>query len=384
MKFYSTPSDPISQYASALNSWSGHSLHFGCVGSRHGAKCKFQPGARTSQEPREAHCVGKNTPSGLVWYWRIAVQKIVLTRSPDHIFRQTLSSTAKRADEIVQAMRQFEIDNYWRVAATADGSVDERFAGEAFPLARPLIANTTLWDVVKRMPKGALLHAHLSAMLPYEKLLEIIIQTEGMEISVSQPIDTDEAKKNATITFSHNNGTVTTNESRIDSADYTPNTQIPIKTAVANFEGGEAGFIEFIYSRTTIPPDVSIRHELGVDEIWRRFQACFGPTDTMIQYEPVVRKFYQKLFEDLAKDGVNWVEIRSGGSSGKLVHDGDEDVDPDLDAWWHVLVEEIEKFKATEAGKKFLGARVIWSDARGKSRTAITKSMNNPGRSSRI
>ncbi|CAG8128225.1 unnamed protein product [Penicillium olsonii] len=302
----------------------------------------------------------------------IALEK---THRQDHIFRQSLSPTAKRADEIVQAIRQYEIDNYWRVAATPDGQVDERFAGEPFPLARPLIGNTTLWSVVKRMPKGALLHAHLSAMLPYEKLLEIIIQTEGMEISVDQPVDTQEAKMNATINFSHNNGTVTTDEKKIDSADYTPNTQIPIKTAVDSFDGGEAGFIEFIKNKTTIPPEVSIRHELGVDEIWRRFQACFGPTDTMIQYEPVVRKFYQRLFEDLANDGINWVEIRSGGSSGKLVHDGDEEIDPDLDAWWYVLVEEIENFKATEAGKKFLGARIIWSDARGKSRAKITKSM---------
>lgn len=297
-----------------------------------------------------------------------------LTSEIDHIFRQSLSPVAQRADEIVQAIRQDEIDNYWRVAGTLNGE-DERFAGEVFPLARPLISNTTLWKIVKRMPKGALLHAHLSAMLPYEKIIEILIQTEGMVISASQPLDTDAAKQNATITFAHNNDTLSSTETKIDTADYTPNTQIPVKTVAATFTGGEAGFVDFIKSKTTISPEDSIRHELGVDEIWRKFQACFGPTDTMIQYEPVVRKFYQRLFEDLASDGINWVEIRSGGFSEKLVHDGNEDVDPDLDAWWHVLVEEIDNFKATELGKNFLGVRIIWSDARIKNRAAITKSM---------
>lgn len=224
------------------------------------------------------------------------------------------------------------------------------------------------------MPKGALLHAHLSAMLPFDKIVRTIINTEGMVVSASQPLDTLEAKQNATLSFAHNNDTLPSDESRIDSADYTPNTQIPVKVASANFEDGEEGFIEFIKNKTTIPPEVSVRHELGVDAIWRRFQAAFGPTDTMIQYEPVVRKFYQQLFTDLVNDGINWVEIRSGGSSGKLVHDGDEDVDPSLDAWWHVLVEEIDNFKATEAGKGFLGARVIWSDGRSKNRASITKS----------
>ncbi|KAJ5633286.1 hypothetical protein N7490_009625 [Penicillium lividum] len=298
------------------------------------------------------------------------------THRQDHIFRQSLSPTAQRADDIVRAIRQYETDHYWRVAGTPDDEYKERFAGEVFPLARPYIANTTLWKVIKRMPKGALLHAHLTAMLPYEKLVEIIIRTEGMMVAASQPIDTEDAKMNATITFSHNNGTepiVTSAD--IDSSSYVPGTKIPVKTAAANFQGGEAGFLEFIKSKTTVPPEESIRHELGVDEIWRRFQACFGPTDTMIQYEPIVRTFYRTLFTDLANDGINWVEIRSGGSSGKLVHDGQEDVDPDLDAWWHVLVEEIDKFKATEKGKNFWGVRIIWSDARGKSRGAITKSM---------
>ncbi|OQE72397.1 hypothetical protein PENNAL_c0097G10735 [Penicillium nalgiovense] len=302
----------------------------------------------------------------------IALEK---THRQDHIFRQSLSPTAKRADEIVQAIRQHEIDNYWRVAAT-DGQ-RERFAGEVFPYARPYISNTILWKVIKHMPKGALLHAHLSAMLPYEKIVKIIIQTEGMVISASQPLNTEDAKQNATFTFAHNNGTISTSQSRIDVSEYIPDTQVPVKTAAANFEGGEAAFIEFIKSKTTIPPEESVRHELGVDEIWRRFQACFGPTGSMIQYEPVVRKFYQTLFQDLASDGISWVEIRTGGSHGKLVHNGDEEIDPDLDAWWHVLVEEIDKFKATELGKSknFLGARVIWSDARIKNRASITKSM---------
>lgn len=244
-----------------------------------------------------------------------------------------------------------------------------------FPRAKPLISNTTLWKVVKRMPKGALLHAHLSAMLPYEKIVETIIHTEGMVISASQPLVNDEAKQNATISFAHVNSSVPTDQPSIHEPNYVPNTQIPIKQAADSFPGGQEGFLDFIRTKTTILPGESTRHELGVDEIWRRFQACFGPAGTMIQYEPVVRTFYQKLFTSLVDDGINWVEIRAGGSSGKLVHDGDEDVDPDLDAWWRVLVDEVNKFKATEKGKSFWGTRVIWSDARIKNRAAITRSM---------
>lgn len=242
-------------------------------------------------------------------------------------------------------------------------------------MARPYISNTTLWKVVKRMPKGALLHAHLSAMLPYEKLVEIVINTEGMVISSSQPVDTNKAKENATITFAHVNSSVPTDGPSIDNPEYKPNTNVPVRHAANAFKGGETGFLEFIKTKTTILPKESIRHELGVDEIWRRFQACFDPAGTLLNYEPVVRKFYQQLFEGLVDDNINWVEIRTGGSSGKLIHDGQEDTDRDLDAWWEVLIDEIAKFKNTKKGENFWGARVIWSDVRVKNPDSITKSM---------
>ncbi|ODM21215.1 hypothetical protein SI65_04268 [Aspergillus cristatus] len=297
------------------------------------------------------------------------------THRQDHLFRQNLSPTAREADKIVEAIRQYEIDNYWRIPAPPQDAEEEQFAGEMFPRARDRIANTTLWQVVRRMPKGSLLHAHLSAMLPYEKVVRTILDTEGMVISASQPIDSEEARFNASITFAHVNTTLPTNETSISDSHYVPDTQVPIKQAADSFPGGVEGFLDFIKEKTTVPPEESQRHELGVDEVWRRFQACFGPADTLIQYEPVVRVFYKQLFTDLVNDGINWVEIRSGGSSGKLVHDGDEDIDPDLDVWWDVLLDEVNKFKATEKGQNFWGVRVIWSDARGKDRAKITRSM---------
>ncbi|OGM45041.1 adenosine deaminase family protein [Aspergillus bombycis] len=316
----------------------------------------------------------------------LAVQKHLRSRSAlisyekrqrqDHFFRQNLSSVAQRADAIVAAIRQEEIDEYWRVPGTPEkNDTDERFAGEVFPKARPLINGTKLWEVVKHMPKGALLHAHLAAMLPYETLLETILHTEGMVFSASQDLSTEDNRKNASIEFAHVNHTIATNGSSIYSKDYVPNTPIPVTVAASTFPGGQQGFIDFINTKVTISPEQSVRHELGVDEIWRVFQTAFGPANTMLSYEPVVRTFYQKLFSRLAEDHINWVEIRAGGSSGKLVHEGEEDPDPDLDIWWDVLLEELEKFQKTPQGAEFWGARVIWSDSRGKNRASLTKSM---------
>lgn len=292
----------------------------------------------------------------------------------DHNFRLGLSPVAQQADAIVQMIRQEEIDDFWRHPGTPENPEEERFAGEVFPKARPYIAQTQLWRIVKRMPKGALLHAHLSAMLPYETILRTIMNTEGMVISASHDVSTQERAENATIVFSHVNTTLPQDQPSISSPDYVPDTKIPVQEAAISFPGGAEGFFRFVLSKMTVSPEDSIRHELGVDEIWRKFQSYFDPAGTMQTYEPVVRTFYQKLFERLAEDGIRWVEIRAGGSSGKLVHDGDEDPDPDLDVWWEVLEEELTKFQDSEKGSKFWGARIIWSDYRGKQGAALTSS----------
>ncbi|PYI30350.1 adenosine deaminase family protein [Aspergillus indologenus CBS 114.80] len=293
----------------------------------------------------------------------------------DHAFRQNLSTVARQADAIVDAIRQHEIDSFWRVPGTVEDEDKERFAGEMFPKAKPLIPDTQLWKIVKRMPKGALLHAHLASMLPYEILLDAVMKTEGMVVTVSQPVTNEIEQKNATIAFAHVNHTIAASGPAIDSTDYVPNTQLPVKYAAQSFTGGSQAFADFVLSKLELQPEDSIRHDLGVDQIWRIFQAAFTPADSMMSYEPILRTFYQQLFAALIDDGINWVEIRASASSGILVHQGDEDADPNLDVYWQVMVEELAKFKQSDQGKDFWGARVIWSDIRSEDRASLTSSM---------
>ncbi|RAL12686.1 adenosine deaminase family protein [Aspergillus homomorphus CBS 101889] len=306
---------------------------------------------------------------------RAALITLEKRQRQDYAFRQNLSAVAQQADAIVNAIRQYEIDSFWRVPGTIEDEDKERYAGEMFPKAKPLISETRLWSIVKKMPKGALLHAHLVSMLPYETLLDAVMNTEGMVVSVSQPVTSELEQKNATITFAHVNHTIAASGPAIDSTDYVPNTQLPVNYAAQSFTGGSQAFAEFVMSKLQLQPEESIRHDLGVDEIWRIFQACFDPADSMMTYEPVLRTFYQKLFGALADDGIHWVEIRASAAKGVLVHKGDEDADPNLDVYWQVLVEELDSFKKSDKGKHFWGARVIWSDIRSEDRASLTSSM---------
>ncbi|RDA84554.1 hypothetical protein CP532_3760 [Ophiocordyceps camponoti-leonardi (nom. inval.)] len=305
---------------------------------------------------------------------RDAMIRLEENQRQDQEFRQRLSPIAVRADTIVRKIRQYEIQHFWRESSLAANETQERFAGLMFPLARPYITKTRLWTIVQRMPKGALLHAHLTAMLPYGVLLEAVFHTPGMVVSASQSLDTEEGRHKASISFSHIN-TTTAGNIPITSTDYVPGTPVFVKAAASSFPGGKDGFVKYAMSKLVISPEQATHHELGVDQIWRRFQTLFGTAGTLLSYEPIVRTFYRQLFTRLVDDGVNWVEIRAGGIRGKLIHSGEQDADPDLDVWWEVMQDEIQRFKGTEKGKRFWGARVIWSDYRGRDRTLLNQSM---------
>ena len=295
----------------------------------------------------------------------------------DYEFRSSLSKTALEAETIVAAIRQYEIENFWRQAGELGEEENERFAGMMFAKAKPLIPSTTLWEIVTRMPKGSLLHAHPSAVMDFGTIFEILLNTEGIVIWSSQEVSTEIAAKNASIAFAHfNNVTAIAQQvnASIHSPDYVPGALVPLTHAAETFPGGRVSFVEFLMTKVTVSKEDAIRHDLGVDAIWRIFQKCFDPAGSATSYEPVLRRVYQRLFEAFVDDGIYWAEFRAGGSSAKLVPEGEETPDPDLDFQFRVLVDEVNKFKATDKGQSFWGIRIIWSDARGLSRERILSS----------
>ncbi|KAI0160754.1 hypothetical protein GGR57DRAFT_499435 [Xylariaceae sp. FL1272] len=296
----------------------------------------------------------------------------------DHDFRSTLSPVAQQAEAIVGAIRQYEIDNFWRKPADIGLEDNERYAGEMFADAKPLIPTTKLWAIVSRMPKGSLLHVHSSAILQFETIFSILLDTPGIVITASQDVSTELSAENATLAFSHVSDFAAdpkvANVS-IGSPYYVPGTKVPVIYAADSFSGGRTAFIDFLMAKVAVTREEVLRHDLGVDEIWRKFQSCFDPLGSAMTYEPVIRKTYQSVFDAWVDDGIMWVELRSGGSSAKLVPDGKDTPDPDLDFWIRVLLDELRKFQATEKGKAFWGIRIIWADWRGADRERLMSNM---------
>lgn len=290
-------------------------------------------------------------------------------RRSDYTFRQTLSPLAQRDCELVDQIRDEEQRTVWASEAKATlclESAAKHFPGMAFSLAKERMEKMKLWQIVKRMPKGALLHAHLDAMIDLDFLFDVLLSMPGMHIYCAVPLSNTTELEKAPVRFKFVKSVdneATQNHS-IWNTDYIPFTPVPVTIAADSFpHGGRPAFLARLRDRCTITECESIEHYRGVDEIWMKFSSVFLILDTIIFYEPIFRLCLQRIMAQLLADGVRWVDLRLAFTF-HYYREGHEEAEPDFGRLFYVFGQELEKFQASEEGKEFWGSRIIWTSLR--------------------
>ena len=234
-----------------------------------------------------------------------------------------------------------------------------------------------LWGIVRRMPKGALLHAHFDAMLDIEWLLERALGTEGMGFWASGGLVGEEALGQNELGFRFMGETWKEQESApsVWSSDYASKTCVLISKAADSFHlGGRQGFKDWITKRCTITSAESIDHHKGLDVIWKKFKSCFPIIGTILYYEPIFRAAIQRLLNELLEDGIRWVDLRAAFVFS-YYREGQTTPERDYLAFFQAFGEEVQKFQATERGARFWGARFIWTTLRALDKRQIVENM---------
>ncbi|KAH8728450.1 hypothetical protein GQ44DRAFT_702316 [Phaeosphaeriaceae sp. PMI808] len=293
----------------------------------------------------------------------------------DYLFRQNLSPIAQEACAIVSQIRFQEQQTLWTKEYEDSLLTDhvDVFPGMMFSLAKDRMEKSKLWQIVKKMPKGALLHCHLEAMVDLDWALEEAFNTEGVCIIANGPIITEQQRRKTSFSFTYSKAAKDTLS--VWAEDYVVNTPIPVNAAANNFpDGGKNGFIEWIRSRVTITPSEHMSQHEGPNEVWRKFMSCFPILGSLIYYEPIFRKFVRKMCKQLLDDGVYYVDMRSAFYTPYRGL-GKEEWDEDFFNMLSHLEDEIEGFKKTEEGKDFWGARMIWTTIRQFGKKRVIESM---------
>jgi adenosine deaminase CECR1 len=83
----------------------------------------------------------------------------------------------------------------------------------------------------------------------------------------------------------------------------------------------------------------------------------------------------RKLLLQLHEDGVKWVDLRLAFTF-RYFKEGQEVPENTFAEMFRVLDDEIEKFKGSEEGKGFWGARMIWTGIRALDTRKIIEDMD--------
>ncbi|KAI1465995.1 Metallo-dependent hydrolase [Daldinia caldariorum] len=283
----------------------------------------------------------------------------------DASFKKNLSPIAKRACAIAARIREEEKNTVWTpqledaLAREADIVVHP---GMMFSLSKARMERTKLWRIVRRMPKGALLHAHMDAMVDFDFLFRVLLATPGIHLAADRPLTTDEEREDAKLTFRFFRQPRT--EGNLWSPDYKPDTFVLLTQAADAFpDGGKDGFLKWLYGRCTISRTDAVSQHHGVDHIWQKFAKCFRVVGSMIHYEPIFRQFLRRLMTLLKADGINWCELRFSWALDYYRQDS-ETPESDYGAMMTVIDEEVARFKETPEGEGFWGLRIIWAALR--------------------
>jgi adenosine deaminase CECR1 len=191
-----------------------------------------------------------------------------------------LSPAEKTANEYLLRLRQHEI---------------ERTKSTGFPparnflLAKPEIDKSPLLPLFKRLPKGAVLHAHPGAFGDLHWLIAYATYLPNCYVYIG-PDKPDDRLFNGKLTF----------------RAASPGADWRLVSELRAAAPDRAKFDEQLYQSITLGPE-----DVDRPDIWDEFEKCFSRVDGLQGYLPVYRAFLRNELEGMAAEGVQELELRA-------------------------------------------------------------------------
>jgi len=283
-------------------------------------------------------------------------------------FRQLEKATEDelRADQIVRAIKLEEVKSIWAVDYPDTPNV---FPGMAYLSARELITKTKTFNLISKMPKGALLHSHLDAMVNAAVMLRFALEEPAIHVKV--PTQLTKASIPSTLpTFRGLKPSEYSDEPSLTSGPYVPGTWVHIKRARENFSseyGGPEAFDAWVVGSLTINPREAYETHNTVAKIWEKFQSTFIVVQGLTTFFPLKKKYMKEFLLSSIEDGISFVETRFVFFSKYLIDaNGELTVSQEeMLATFGEIIKEVKDEMARQGRPDaFIGARIIYSALR--------------------
>ncbi|KAG8801906.1 hypothetical protein FRC17_006529, partial [Serendipita sp. 399] len=277
----------------------------------------------------------------------------------------SLTPTESVAETIVRKIRSSEADEIW---SHKNEDLEHPFPGMAFLTAKKAIELTRLFRIVKAMPKGALLHAHLEATVDARVLLQQAILHDNICIRTPGTVTVENVSSTLPDFYVMPKGAKYDRSPSVTSPDYHPS--FNVSTAKARSEwpeslGGPEGFDSWVIRSLTINPEESYGTHNTIIKIWNKFISCFSVSRGILGYEPIYRKFLRHLLESCVEDGISYAEFRMNLTIKTIMVKEDGTTPVDHEGFFTIFQEELTSYlkDLAEAGQSdaFIGAKLIYT-----------------------
>ncbi|KDN38921.1 hypothetical protein RSAG8_09202, partial [Rhizoctonia solani AG-8 WAC10335] len=288
------------------------------------------------------------------------------------------TSRETQAAKIADVLRRHEEASVWR----ADPNKEP---GMPFLWAKDTIAQTELFKIVKKMPKGGLLHAHLDAMCDAWYLLKLALDypiihvqtTSALNGSLPYPPPTFKPLTQGEVNQAANNALPT-------SQDYVPGSWVALHRARDGFPdklGGQEGFDKWIVGALTINAEETYFQYNTTEKIWEKFGSTFAAGAGILRYEPIWSRYVDQLLISQIEDGISYVEIRLSFDPTLPIISEDTRRNLTNSQVVNLTINAIDAVsrRMREQGreKDFVGARGIYTTGRGISYDAMVQALDD-------
>ncbi|KAF8163526.1 hypothetical protein B0H34DRAFT_327265 [Crassisporium funariophilum] len=270
------------------------------------------------------------------------------------------------ADKIVRRIRTHEAETIWK---EDHPSVPHPFPGMEFLTGKSIIMRTRLFEILSKMPKGALLHAHLDATVNAEYLLELAFKHPAFHVRVHEPLTASNLTTNLP-EFRALPQDQFSDVGCLTDASYALGSWVSLHNARDSFAqelGGKEGFDKWVVGAMTINPAEAYGTHNTITKIWQKFGSTFITSTGLIRFEPVFAEYIRQFFRSSIEDGISYVEARINFLYKHMYGaDGQENV-PHRE--WLVMFDRVlneVRGEMAQQGRanEFIGARIIYSTIR--------------------
>ncbi|KAF7338110.1 Brix domain-containing protein [Mycena venus] len=304
-----------------------------------------------------------------------------------------VSPAEEKADAILRSLRGLENSSVW--GADHEG-VPHPFPGMEFLTGRSIILKTKLFKIlakvgslnthpdysedytmtgsVFKMPKGALLHAHLDATVNAEFVLKLALEQPALHVRTAESLSALNISKILPEFQALPQELFTNSDVSLTDPSYRPSTWVSLKKAREAFNpalGGPEGFDKWVVGAMTINPSegksVISKGAIGELTSAAAYQTHNTVNKGLIRFAPVWEQYIYEFFRSSVEDGVSYVEVRINFYP-KYMFGGDGQENIPHSAWLKTFDDTLNRFKADlkQQGREdeFIGARIIYSTLR--------------------